>query len=267
MDDSTKNVPTLGNEETSSIITSDTEIIATTAVVLQSIEVQLPNSSTPKFVNEIATPLGFTRLVFPKDSFPEFLQNLPLKENLEILKFDNNFVKSTHYNRLAVIKMPLLFQRDLEQCADWTMRFHAEYYQTQQKLDNLYLFNYSGKKRWFKNQNKSFKDFLQTAFASSNSHSLKMGCQTIEESEFQPGDLFVQNRNGGIGHVSMAVDACSNEHGEKLYLIGFSFMPAQEFHIEAATWSMGRDGWFTIKGFINFLERYFPYGEPMLKRF
>jgi hypothetical protein len=79
--------------------------------------------------------------------------------------------------------------------------------------------------------------------------------------------MIVQNENGGIGHVSMIMDACKNEKGEELYLIGYSFMPAQEFHIEGARPEYGKDGWFSIEGYYRYLADYLDLGKPVLRRF
>ena len=83
----------------------------------------------------------------------------------------------------------------------------------------------------------------------------------------KPGDMIVQNRNGGIGHASVILDVCESKKGEKLYLIGYSFMPAQEFHIEKAEEKYGRDGWFTIEGYFRYLSEFLDFGEPVLRRF
>jgi hypothetical protein len=79
----------------------------------------------------------------------------------------------------------------------------------------------------------------------------------------------------------MIMDVCENGQGERLYLIGFSFMPAQEFHIEKAPGRLagrstrrrgnsepyGKEGWFSYGGYIRYLEEYYPFGEPVLRRF
>ena len=81
-----------------------------------------------------------------------------------------------------------------------------------------------------------------------------------------PGDCIVQNDDGGIGHVSMILSSCHNAAGDIYYLIGFSFMPAQEFHIENAM-QFGKDGWFTLHGYYEFLKNHLDLGEPVLRRF
>ncbi|MGE5671228.1 MAG: DUF4846 domain-containing protein, partial [Fibrobacterota bacterium] len=162
--------------------------------------------------------------------------------------------------------LPLLFNDDLEQCADFAMRLHAEYFKTSQSLDSLYLFDYNGKKLFYKTSSLSYQKFLRKIFANSNSYSLKKGCTAIKEDELRPGDLIVQNVNGGIGHVSVIVNSCTSQNGRRLFLIGYSFMPAQQFHIEHAG-NYGLDGWFTLEGYIRYLKDNLDYGEPVLRRF
>jgi len=85
----------------------------------------------------------------------------------------------------------------------------------------------------------------------------------------KPGDMFVQNKDGGIGHVSLVVDCAKNINGEQIYLIGYGFIPAQEFHIEKAQTGYGIDGWFTKKGYEKYLSEYpfSPYGKPVIRSF
>ena len=105
--------------------------------------------------------------------------------------------------------------------------------------------------------------------AYSNSHSIKKGAGVIEDSILKPGDMFVQNKDGGIGHVSLIMDVAQNQKNQRVYLIGYGFIPAQEFHIEKAGNAYGIQGWFTKEGYIDYLSK-FPfsrYGEPVMRRF
>ena len=161
--------------------------------------------------------------------------------------------------------MPLLFvNQDLEQCADYCMRFWAEYHRANSLLDRLYLFDYNGHRKMFKESGRTYETFLKLRFAYSNSYSLKKGCREVRSDELRPGDMLVQNRTGGIGHASMIVDVCVNNDGEKLYLVGYSYMPAQEFHIERAGGGNGVAGWFTLEGAKNHLRG---FGPVVYRRF
>ncbi|MCK4766062.1 MAG: hypothetical protein KAW12_27940, partial [Candidatus Aminicenantes bacterium] len=220
-----------------------------------------------KTIDSIPLPGGYTRLDYPAGSFSDWVQALPLKNNKEILRHDGGTVGFDFYDTIAVVDMPLLFSGDLEQCADYCMRFWAEYHKAKNLLPNLYLFDYNGSRKPFSASNKSFKNFLKWAFAFSNSHSLKKGCKTIKEAELRPGDMIVQNERGGIGHVSMIMDICETKTGQRLYLIGYSFMPAQEFHIEKAAEKYGSSGWFTLAGYVSYLSDFLDLGKPVLRRF
>jgi AbrB family looped-hinge helix DNA binding protein len=52
-----------------------------------------------------------------------------------------------------------------------------------------------------------------------------------------------------------------------LYLIGYSFMPAQQFHIEKARTNHGEEGWFSVDGYRRCLFEFLPYGPLLLRRF
>ncbi len=217
--------------------------------------------------NEISVPGGYERIDYPSDSFSNWIQNLTLKKDNSIIDYRGHNIESGFYDVFGVIQMPLMFRSDLEQCADFAMRFWAEYHKEKGKLDQLFLFDYSGNKKYFKNSGQSYTAFLKTAFANTNSHSLKKGCIPVLPDELMPGDLFVQNERGGVGHVSVIMDICRAIDGERLFLMGYSFMPAQEFHIEKAEDDYGVEGWFTLEGYKQYLRDHLDYGEPVLRRF
>jgi len=224
-------------------------------------------SQDPAIKNSISVPKGFQREAYPTGSYSDWIQSLPLKSQPVILNYKGQVVEAGFYQVFGVVRLPLLFQSDLEQCADFAMRFWAEYHKAIGKLDQLYLFDYSGHKIYFANSGKSYANFLKSAFAAANSHSLQNGCKPVAADEIIPGDMFVQNERGGIGHVSVIMDACKSKQGKRLFLIGYSFMPAQEFHIERASDSYGSEGWFTVEGYTQYLHDYLDYGKPELRRF
>jgi len=222
-------------------------------------------------IQDISLPEGFERIEYQSGSYPSFLRNLPLKLNKEILKWDGDKLNSVWmlYDVLAVLKIPLLYNEDIEQCADFSMRLWSEYLQEIDQLDKLYLFDYSGNSKPFSESGKSFNKYLRWHMAFSNSHSIKKGAAIVPADSLRPGDMFVQNESGGIGHVSVIVDAAQNAVGEPIFLVGFGYMPAQEFHIEKAKQRYGPDGWFTLGGYKEFLGglQFRRYGEPHLMRY
>lgn len=227
----------------------------------------------PTIASQIPVPNGFVRKSFPQGSFSNWVQNLPLKNSNQILAYNGSAINDPSHNVIAlydvfaVVDMPLIFKADIEQCADYCMRFWAEYHKNLNKLDKLYLFDYNGNKKLYSSSGKSWTGFLKRAFSYSNSYSLKKGCVEIKEGDAVPGDMVVQNESGGVGHVSMIVDKAESKEGKKVYLIGFGFMPAQEFHIEKAADTYGFGGWFTLEGFYRFLDEFLDLGKPVLRRF
>ena len=80
-------------------------------------------------INSINTPAGYVREGFPEGSYSNWIQHLPLKENPTILEYRGYTINpDCFYNIFAVIDMSLLFNSDLEQCADYCFRFWAEYH-------------------------------------------------------------------------------------------------------------------------------------------
>ncbi|MBN1566507.1 MAG: hypothetical protein JXA73_01575 [Acidobacteria bacterium] len=217
--------------------------------------------------NSIPVPEGYHRQTYPAGTFSSYIQNLGLKNPPVIKDYRGGAVRTAFYHVWGVVHMPLLFQSNLEQCADFAMRFWAEYHRSAGKLDQLYLFDYGGNKKPFRLSGKSYIRFLRTSFANTNSYSLKKGCKPLSDEDVIPGDLFVQNERGGIGHVSVIMDACRSKDGRRLFLIGYSFMPAQEFHIEKATETYGIQGWFSLEGYKQYLKDFLDFGEPVLRRF
>ena len=219
-------------------------------------------------VRDLPLPDGYERVTYKKGTYSHWLQNAPLKKSKTIALHDGRSYKpgSNWYKIAAVLDFPLMFDQDLEQCADFAMRLWAEYHAATGQLTKLQLFNYDGTKKKLKSAS-GYRNFLRLAMAYSNSHSIKQGAKKVESSDLRPGDMFVQNKNGGIGHVSVIVDVAKSKSPGKpnLYQVGFSFMPAQEFHIEKAPTN---NGWFTEKEFEQFLERHLgSFGKPVLRRF
>lgn len=217
-------------------------------------------------VQTCPSPPGCRRVDLEPGSFGAWLRTLPLKDDTTILAYDGSVVRNAFYDTWAVVDLPLLFSSDLEQCADYGMRLWAEYHRETDALDELYLFDYGGKKTPFRSSGRSFRSFLKHAFAYSNSYSLKQGCATVPDDSIRPGDLIVQNERGGIGHVSVILDMCIDSVGTRLLLIGYSFMPAQEFHVERAGARYGRHGWFTLSSYRRYLFENLNLGQPVLRR-
>ena len=224
----------------------------------------VPAICQARVLKDIPIPSGYARVEYADSSYSGWIQRLPIKDDNVILGCDGKPVISPRYSVLAVVDMPMLFSRDLEQCADWCFRFRAEYFKQTGRLEQLYLFDYNGKRRYYRDSGQPYKGFLKWTMDNANSYSLKKGCRSVEEKDLRPGDMLVQNQTGGVGHVSVVMDVC---RGGRLYLIGYSFMPAQQFHLEKGRAENGRAGWFSIEEYRQYLKRYLDFGNPAYKRF
>lgn len=218
----------------------------------------------------IEAPEGFNRVSSSSDSYLAYLRSLPLKSENTITVWNGDSLPKGIYDLLAVVDLPLLFDEDLEQCADFSMRLWAEYLNNIGALERLHLYDFNGRKRAFSDSGKTFKRYLHWHMTHSNSYSIRRGAKKVRLlSELRAGDMFVQNDSEeSIGHVSVVVDEAVNSFGHKLYLVGYSFMPAQQFHIERAGDEYGIAGWFTADGYTQYAKHWFgAFGEPIIMRF
>jgi len=228
------------------------------------------NSSNAKTVSDIAAPEGYTRVNADADSYAFYLRSLPLSADREVKLWNGTTLPPNYYQQFAVVDLPLMFNEDLEQCADFSMRLWAEYLRSVDSLDYLALYDFYGRKKPFIKSNKSFRDYLRWHMRYSNSYSIKLGAQPVSHlSKLQSGDMFVQNDSEeSIGHVSVVIDQAINEVNQQVYLVGYSFMPAQQFHIEQSSQEYGPQGWFTAEGYYRYAEETFgALGKTKIRRY
>ena len=153
---------------------------------------------------------------------------------------------------MAVLKMKLT-DGNLQQCADSVIRLYAEYYYKQKKYDRIkfHLTNgfevgfskwsqgmrvkVDGNKTYWVHSEKAdssykiFDSYLKFVFTYAGTLSMVQESKKISEKDIQPGDIFIYG--GSPGHVEMVVDVCENKDGDKAFLLGQGYMPAQQFHI------------------------------------
>lgn len=197
------------------------------------------------------TPKGYKRYV-SKNSFGDFLETYPLYKAGKKISLYNGKNSSRQDAHAAVLKMKMT-DGDLQQCADSVIRLYAEYYYNQKKyskikfhLTNGFEVNFSkwiqgmrvkvdgNKTYWVKSKEadssyKAFDDYLSFVFAYAGTLSMVQESKKISKEDIQPGDIFIYG--GSPGHVEMVVDVCKNKKGEKAFLLGQGYMPAQQFHV------------------------------------
>lgn len=208
-----------------------------------------------KIIADIPTPSDYKRVIVQKESFSEFLRNLPLKQENSIVYLYSGKPKQNQEAQYAVLKLDV-GEKDLQQCADAIIRLKAEYHFSRDEFDKISFHFANGKNFPFldyaegyrvrvKNNNviyrkfakkdysySSFRRYLDIVFNYANTSSLKRynSRPLNQNEEIEIGDIFIQEKQP-YGHAVMIVDKAVNSKGDKVYLLAQSYMPAQEIHI------------------------------------
>ncbi len=202
----------------------------------------------------IPTPPGFTRDEVEDDSFAAWLRRLPLKPGRPEVRLHDGRRKGNQEAHAAVFEIDV-GERDLQQCADATMRLRAEYLFARGREDEIAFDFTSGDEasyvryrdgwrcsvdgnqvRWHQSAQpdpgyETFRRYMDLVFTYAGTHSLQKELTPVAAAaEVRPGDVFIQG--GFPGHAVIVVDVARNaESGEVAFLLAQSYMPAQEIHL------------------------------------
>lgn len=185
-------------------------------------------------------------------TFENYLQNFPLKPHNTKVYLHDGSEKYRQDVHVAVLDIDA-GKRDLQQCADATMRLRAEFLYEQKRYSEItfnftngFKANYSkwrkgyrisvkgNKVTWYKTQResksyKSFRKYLVMVFSYAGTLSLEKELDAVVLENLQIGDIFIQG--GSPGHAIIVVDMATNKEGEKIFMLAQSYMPAQDIHI------------------------------------
>ena len=230
--------------------------------------VQFTQSIGNSIQDRFLVPNGYQRIKTTKGSFAAYLRNLKLKPVGTKVK---NYDGSTKLNPVheAVIDLPI-GHRDLHQCADAVMRLKAEYLWRKGAYDKIH-FNFTngfrvdyskwmqgyrvvvnGNKTYWKKKAKpsnTYKDFwkyMELIFAYAGTSSLSKEMKSIAMEDMQIGDVLIQG--GFPGHAIIVLDMAVNSSGEKLYMLGQSYMPAQELQVLKNLNTKSISPWYKLDG-------------------
>ncbi|MBP3269151.1 MAG: hypothetical protein J6L98_00590, partial [Bacteroidales bacterium] len=188
-------------------------------------------------VKDIPAPEGFVKAGYPKDSFQEYVRNLPLlAPDTQLEYYDGSPCDSLQYLCHRVVDYPLIDRN--EQCADVCMRLWAEYLYRKGSFKKISFVDTRGKtlKYRFGACRQLFDRFLKEVFTWCNTESSRDGNPVKNIAGIEPGDVFVydaKSRPGSAyGHAvmvaSVAVDSLS---GRKAVLVLQGSTPACDIHI------------------------------------
>ncbi|MCK4836592.1 MAG: DUF4846 domain-containing protein, partial [Candidatus Aminicenantes bacterium] len=202
----------------------------------------------------IPVPEGYQRIQIETGSFAAWLRHLPLKKGEPPVYLYNGNKKNNQYAHFTVVDMDV-GTGDLQQCADAIIRLRAEYLYSTNRFQSIRFRFTSGhlaefwkwidgfrprvngnsvcwmKSSVFDRSYENFRQYLNTVFMYAGSHSLENELHRVREiTDIKIGDIFIQG--GFPGHAVIVLDmAVHQQNGQKIFLLGQSFMPAQEFHV------------------------------------
>jgi hypothetical protein len=181
-------------------------------------------------IKNIPLPIGYERIKNADNSFAAWLENVALKKDKTVYKFDGT-EKYNQTAQFAVLDISV-GKKDLQQCADAVMRLRAEYLFEQKKFGEI-IFRDNGSGVYTFSQpytRDNFTKYLDKVFGMCGTASLtKQLKQKNNFRNIQAGDVLI--RGGFPGHAVMVMDVAENANGERVYMIAQSYMPAQDIHV------------------------------------
>ncbi len=263
----------------------ETTIIASAITTEQNRHIN-PTGKTIK--TRINTPKGFDRIQPEENSFQYYLQNFSLKPHNSKVHLYNQDLKNRQDVHEAILNINV-GKRDLQQCADATMRLRAEYLYKEQLFDDIH-FNFTngfnatyskwrqGKRiqvkgttvAWYDgaqkgDSRKSFDKYLTMVFSYAGTLSLEKEMQKVLVKDMRIGDVFIQG--GSPGHAVIIVDIAKNDNSQSIFLLAQSYMPAQEIHVLKNFNNQSVSPWYTAKNLETLMTPEWTFTKNNLRRF
>jgi murein L,D-transpeptidase YafK len=219
-------------------------------------------------INRVKTPEGYERISTQVGSFADWLRHLPLKPGHPPVYLYTGNRKSYQGGHYAVIDIDI-GTKDLQQCADAIMRLYAEYLYSRIEYNTIGFKITNGDvirfRSWIRGLRPSvdnnritwtqiaipdssystLRKYLDFVFTYAGTYSLSKQLRSIGDyNNMQIGNIFIQG--GFPGHAVIILDmAINTQTGEKIFLIGQSYMPAQDIHIVKNLHEPSLSPWFS----------------------
>ncbi len=229
-------------------------------VLLTSCEAQTDNpphvegdsAITISKVGDIPTPNGFERFLYDSLHVAHYLQNLSFKEDNTVYLY-NGELKYNQRVQYAVLDIDV-GTKDLQQCADATMRLRAEHLFKTKQFDKIafhftsgdlakwtaYADGYRAKitgnsVNWIKTHQRdtshaNFRKYMDLVFSYCGTQSMSKEVEKVAIANIQPGDVFHVTGNP-YGHAVTVMAVAKDSLGAPIFLLSQSYMPAQSIHI------------------------------------
>lgn len=211
------------------------------------------------------TPPGYERVELEEGGWEAFLRELPVRlDRSTVRSFDGRVLRSP---AAAVALLPV-GDRDLQQCADAVIRLRAEYLWRAGAREEIAFHFTSGDRSawsdWAEGERfrvdgaeverhrggsrgsgrENFRAYLHHLFTYAGTRSLSSDARRVGADEaVRPGDFFLES--GSPGHAVLVLDVAEGAEGERIALLGQSYIPAQEFHVLRDAKALG-GAWFRL---------------------
>lgn len=234
-------------------------------------------------------PPGYERVSMDSNGWGKFLRQLPLRLDRSSVR---SYAGETVAAPAAAVALLPVGDRDLQQCADAILRLRAEFLWHRNRREEIAFHFTSGDRSawsdWAEGERfriegarvdrirraapdrtrPNFLNYLRHLFTYAGTRSLSHDTRSVGAGEaIRPGDIFVDP--GSPGHAVLVLDVAENPAGERIALLGQSFMPAQEFHVLESPNAVG-GAWFRLPqkpgGTVN-TPSWQPFERRQLRRF
>ncbi|HVM89266.1 MAG TPA: DUF4846 domain-containing protein [Puia sp.] len=196
-------------------------------------------------IKDIPIPAGYSRITTVKNSFVDWLRNLPLKKDKTVYLY-NGYPKRNQTAQFAVINISV-GNKDLQQCADAIMRLRAEYLYKEKRYVEIVFWdnNHHALRLGANKDQKEFDKYLENVFARCGTISLETQLTKLQNlNDLKPGDVLIQG--GSPGHAMIVMDVAINKSGKKIFLLAQSYMPAQDIHVVINPMNHSLSPWFEL---------------------
>lgn len=214
-------------------------------------------------------PNGYKRKTEKPSTFGHYLRNVALQPHGSLVKYYDGNEKANHGVYLAVLDQDIGSQ-DLHQCADAIMNLYARHHFENERYSSIH-FNFTNgwrcdftkyaegnriqfqgnKTSWLKKKEpsyglKTFEEYLIWIYKYCGTASLEKELIPVNDLQsIQIGDVFI--KGGFPGHAVLVMDVVENDAGEKKFLLGQSYMPAQQMQIlQNPLNSDPNDPWYSV---------------------
>ena len=219
------------------------------------------NNAGNTVATRFSVPNGYARKSYAAGTFGNYLQQLPLKPAGTLTKRYNGETKP---NKVAAAVIDIsVGNSDLQQCADAIMRLRAEWLFAEKRFDDI-AFNLTNGfnmkySEWKKGKrlnsacngwtaggaasetHDDFMNYMKKIFTYAGTLSLSNELQSKNIANLEAGDVFI--KGGSPGHAVIVVDVAEGSEG-KIFILGQSYMPAQDIEILKNPNNPGMSPWF-----------------------